>query len=83
MPSRPHVPDDDVLVTGHDALAAELGAAPPAGLADLPDAYAQRLADTLATARKSQAAELAAATTEALRHVPRPLRGTVRKVVGL
>jgi hypothetical protein len=72
------------LVTqGHEALAAELRATPPAGLATLSDTAAADLADALRDARTTQAVELEAATTEALSVVPRPLRGAVRKAVGL
>lgn len=64
------------------SLAHQLGAEPPVGL-DLPDADVQRLADLVRTARQQQGEELEASLLKALDIVPRPLRGTVRKVVGL
>lgn len=64
------------------SLARQLGAEPPEGL-DLPEADVQRLADLVRTARREQAAELEASLLTALDIVPRPLRSTVRKVVGL
>lgn len=63
-------------------LAHQLGAEPPAGL-DLSEADVQRLADLVRTARREQGEELEASLLKALDIVPRPLRGTVRKVVGL
>lgn len=64
------------------SLAHQLGAEPPTGL-DLPEADVQRLADLIANARREQGEELEASLLKALDIVPRPLRGTVRKVVGL
>lgn len=64
------------------SLAHQLGAEPPAGL-DLPEADLQRLADLIQSARREQGEELEASLLKALDIVPRPLRGTVRKVVGL
>ena len=64
------------------ALTHQLGAEPPAGLS-LTEDDTQQLADLVKAARASQAAELEASLTKALEIVPRPLRGTVRKVVGL
>ncbi len=64
------------------ALTHQLGAEPPAGLS-LADPETQQLADLIKAARASQAAELEASLLKALEIVPRPLRGTVRKVVGL
>ena len=40
------------------------------------------LADSVQAARRRQAAELAAAGEQALGHVPRLLRGPIRKIVG-
>lgn len=64
------------------SLAHQLGAEPPAGL-DLPEADVQHLADLVRSARQTQGEELEASLLTALDIVPRPLRGTVRKVVGL
>lgn len=72
------------LVTpGHEALATELRATPPAGLATVSDTHAHELADLLRQAREAQQVELSAAIDEGLNVLPRPLRGTVRKVMGL
>ncbi|TCJ29887.1 hypothetical protein [Nocardioides jejuensis] len=64
------------------SLAHQLGAKPPAGLT-LTEDETQQLADLIKTARATQGAELEASLLKALEIVPRPLRGTVRKVVGL
>lgn len=71
------------MTAGHDALARQLRSTPPAELGALDDAQAQDLADALREARRNQSAQLQEAATEALSSIPRPLRGTVRKVVGL
>jgi hypothetical protein len=65
-----------------ETLAHQLGAEPPAGLT-LSEADTQRLADLIRAARRAQGEELQASLEKALEIVPRPLRGTVRKVVGL
>ena len=64
------------------ALTHQLGAEPPAGLTLAEDETLQ-LAELIKAARARQAAELEASLLKALEIVPRPLRGTVRKVVGL
>lgn len=64
------------------ALTHQLGAEPPAGLS-LTEAEAEQLAELIKAARTAQGAELEASLFAALEIVPRPLRGTVRKVVGL
>jgi|GEM_PF-6977573 len=66
-----------------DNLAEMLGSRPPASIEALPDDQRQTLADTLRRARRAQAAALATAGDESLRYVPAPLRGAVRKAVGL
>jgi hypothetical protein len=63
-------------------LAAELRAAPPEALERLDDAQLHDLALTIRQARRRQAEELAAAGERALGHIPRLLRGPVRRVVG-
>ena len=52
-------------------------------LARLTDDQAGELARALDDARRRQGAALAAATREALGHLPLPLRLAVRKVLGL
>lgn len=48
----------------------------------LDDAQAEALRDAIAEARKTQARTLAAARDDALGHIPRLLRGSVRRVLG-
>ncbi len=67
---------------GLKALRAQLGAPPPKGIAKLRSADLQDLADAVAGARRQQAAELAAAGEKSLGHIPKLLRGPVRKVLG-
>jgi hypothetical protein len=69
-------------MSGSAALHKQLNAEPPAGL-DLPDDELQQLADLIREARTTQGKELEASLLSALDHIPRPLRGTVRKVIGL
>jgi hypothetical protein len=42
-----------------------------------------RLSDALTTARRNQAKALAAASSEALRQMPAPMRTTIRRILGL
>ncbi|HEX8976935.1 MAG TPA: hypothetical protein VF781_10520 [Solirubrobacteraceae bacterium] len=65
-----------------EALRAHLGDAPPAGLRSLPDVHLADLADAISQARRHQREALAAAGDRALSHVPRLLRGPIRRVVG-
>jgi hypothetical protein len=67
---------------GFKALAAELRAIPPAGLARLSDEQLSELARAVRDARHRQAAELAAAGDRALGHIPRLLRLPIRKILG-
>lgn len=64
------------------ALSDELGGSLPEGLEQLDDDELGELADALRTARERQAAVLEQATDEALGHVPRLLRGPVRRILG-
>jgi predicted DNA-binding transcriptional regulator YafY len=64
------------------ALRAELGAAPPKGLDALTDDEIADLAAALHEARARDKAALAKAMRDALQHIPRLLRGPVRKMVG-
>ncbi|MHB8691224.1 MAG: hypothetical protein ACYDHH_08255 [Solirubrobacteraceae bacterium] len=63
------------------ALEQELGAAPPKTFAKLAPEQLHDLADAVAAARRRQAHELAAAGDAAFGHVPRLLRGPIRKVL--
>ena len=67
---------------GLAALEAQLRAAPPDGLRRLAEEELADLAEAIHDARARQAAELAAAGDSALSHVPRLLRGPIKKVVG-
>lgn len=69
-------------MSGREALQKQLRAEPPAGL-DLPDDELQHLADLIRSARATQGKELESSLFGALEHLPRPLRGPVRKVFGL
>jgi hypothetical protein len=64
------------------ALAEQLGTAPPEGLKGLTDTQLSDLAGAVREARHRQAAELAAASDQALRHIPKLLRTPLRKVLG-
>lgn len=63
-------------------LGAELGAEPPPQVAALDDAHVDDLARSLSDARRRQRVALAQATDAALDHLPRLVRGVVRRVVG-
>lgn len=65
------------------ALERALGVPVPATFAGLGAADAEHLAAAIHTAQARQTAQLDEAVTDALNHVPRPLRGAVRKAVGL
>lgn len=60
-----------------------LGAPVPAAFAALGAADSEHLAAAIRAAQSRQAKQLETAVTDALNHVPRPLRGAVRKAVGL
>ena len=65
-------------------LEAALGAPPPAGLERHLDADERAaLAATIEAACAEQAAALAEATRDAFDHVPRLLRGPVKKALGI
>jgi hypothetical protein len=67
---------------GMAALEEQLRETPPAGLGALADSDLQHLAGAVRAARRRQAAELERAGDQALRLIPRLLRGPIRKVVG-
>lgn len=66
-------------VSGSEALSRQLRAEVPAGLG-ISDADQERLADLVRSARKAQGAELERSLLAALDHLPRLLRGPVRKL---
>jgi hypothetical protein len=67
---------------GLTGLERELRATVPDALKRLPDEDLRHLADAVRDARHRQAAALEAAGDHALGHVPKLLRGPIRKVVG-
>jgi hypothetical protein len=71
------VPDDALT-----ALRAKLGDAAPDSLRSLSDAELKDLSAALADARHRQAAALAEAGDRALSHIPRLLRGPIKRIVG-
>jgi len=64
------------------ALQAELRDKPPASLADVAPEDLDHLAGAIRAAHRRQGAELAAAGEQALTHIPRLLRGPIRKLLG-
>jgi hypothetical protein len=64
------------------ALSAQLRGTAPAGLRELSDDELADLAAAVADARHRQAAALAEAGDRALSHIPRLLRGPIRRIVG-
>lgn len=66
---------------GLKALAKELRDTPPDSLGELSDEQLQDLTAAVRDARHRQAAELSAAGDRAASHIPRLLRGPVRKVL--
>lgn len=67
----------------NDSLTEVLGASPPASIGALPEQQQRVLADVVRRARRNQAAALSKAGDDSLQYVPAPLRGAVRKAVGL
>lgn len=64
------------------ALTAELGAPPPEPIARLDPPHLRLLVTLIRDAKAHEDAALAAATEEALQHVPWVLRGLVKKALG-
>lgn len=71
------MPDD-----AYTALVAQLGDNAPDSLRTLSDSELRDLSDALADARHRQAAALAEAGDRALGHIPRLLRGPIKRIVG-
>lgn len=63
-------------------LADALGAEPPASLRDADPAAVATLAAAVRQAAEHQEAELVAATDRAFEHIPRLLRGPVKRLLG-
>ena len=68
--------------SGAGQLATQLRMAPTPAVSGLPDEHQAHLATAIRGARRHQAEQLAAASEQALEHIPRLLRGPVRKIVG-
>jgi hypothetical protein len=64
-------------------LQSQLGARLPKGLSALSDEELEDLNDAVRGARHRQAAELQAAGEKAFGHIPRLLRGPIRRVMGV
>jgi len=58
-----------------------LGAEPPAGITALSDTDQAKVVDLIAGARKKQSRDLAESFEAALKHVPFPIRGLVKKTL--
>jgi hypothetical protein len=71
------VPDD-----AFNALCAQLGESAPQALRQLSGDELTDLSNAVRTARRRQTKALADAGERALGHIPRLLRGPVRKIVG-
>lgn len=67
---------------GLEALSAQLGTDLPAGVRELGDEQLADLAAVIREARRRETVALAQAGEQALRHIPRVLRGPVRRVAG-
>ncbi|HET8977449.1 MAG TPA: hypothetical protein VFN87_04775 [Solirubrobacteraceae bacterium] len=65
-----------------EALRARLGDGAPDALSQLSDAELRHFAATLDDARHRQARAIAEAGDRALHHIPRLLRGPIRRIVG-
>lgn len=68
--------------TGFAALRRALDGHAPEGLKSLEPAHLEHLADAVHDSRRRSARALAEAGERALRHVPRLLRGPIRRLVG-
>ena len=62
-------------------LAAVLGTDPPAGLADVDPAVVRRRAAAISTESTRQEQAIEQSVDDALRLVPRPFRGIVRRLI--
>ena len=69
-------------VNAFSDLSAQLRGSAPEGLCELSDAELADLSAAVADARHRQAAALAEAGDRALSHIPRLLRGPIKRIVG-
>jgi hypothetical protein len=70
-----------MAVDGLAELGRQLGSPPPTALADVAPEDLRDLAAALTAARRRQAEELAAAGEQALKLIPRVLRGPMRRLM--
>jgi len=68
--------------TGSDALRRALGGRAPEGLQSLTGDERAHLAEAVSDARRRQARALAQGGERALQHIPRLLRGPIRRLAG-
>ncbi len=68
--------------TGSDALRRALGGRVPEGLDSLADDERAHLAEAVSDARRRQARALAQGGERAMQHIPRLLRGPIRRLTG-
>ncbi len=68
--------------TGSDALRRALGGRVPEGLDSLADDERAHLAEAVSDARRRQARALAQGDERAMQHIPRLLRGPIRRLTG-
>ena len=69
------------MTTADPRLTQLLGTQPPPGIAQLSEADQSRLVDLVAGARKKQSRDLDESFEAALKHVPFPIRGLVKKTL--
>jgi hypothetical protein len=67
---------------GLAVLARQLRAEPPAAVSGLAEEHLTHLAGAVQAARRRQAEQLQGASDQALEHIPRLLRGPIKKMVG-
>jgi hypothetical protein len=67
---------------GLTRLEEQLRDRPPAGLHQLEEEHLTHLAAAIRSTRRRQGEQLEAASDHALNHIPRLLRGPVKKIVG-
>ncbi len=76
------MPADDDSDTPRSQLTRVLGAEPPAAIDELSGDEVARLVKAITDAQRHHHDEVARAEADLVRHVPLPLRGTVRRMLG-
>ncbi|MBS1837495.1 MAG: hypothetical protein JST64_07340 [Actinobacteria bacterium] len=72
----------DPTTSSRRDLATVLGAEPPAAFDDLTDDEVDRLVAVIVDARRRHHEEIDRAEGDVVRHVPLPLRGAVKRLMG-